>query len=74
MSLERKPFLDDFNKYLERRFNDEVEDKYKIEFSKFDFANVKKILTEHDFSEDRIESQFDKLRALKEERKQKTLF
>ena len=29
---------------------------------------------EHDFSEERIESQFDKLKDIKEQKKQKTLF
>ena len=51
-----------------------VDKKYKIEFKNFDFERVKKILMSYDFSEERIESQFDKLRQVKEASKQKTLF
>ncbi len=31
-------------------------------------------MSEHDFSEERIEKQFDKIREMKEASKQKTLF
>ncbi len=54
--------------------NPKIDNNYKIEFPKFDFVRVKKILIEHDFSEDRIESQFDKIREVFEQKKQKTLF
>jgi len=64
----------DWKQVFELIKNPNVDKKYKIDFPVFDFAKVKEILVEHDFSEDRIESQFEKLRALKEERKQKTLF
>ena len=51
-----------------------VDKKYKIEFGKFDFDKVKKILMKYEFSEQRIEKQFDKLRQASDKRKQKTLF
>lgn len=54
--------------------NPKVDKKYKIKFGKFDFEAVKRILGEHDFSEERIESQFQKIREHIEESKQKTLF
>jgi flap endonuclease-1 len=64
----------DWKEVFELIRNPDVDKSYKIDFPKFDFDNVKKILREHDFSEDRIESQFDKIRQLKEASKQKTLF
>lgn len=54
--------------------NPEVDKDYKIEFGKFDEDKVKSIMMEHEFSEQRIENQFEKLRELKEASKQKTLF
>jgi flap endonuclease-1 len=54
--------------------NPEVNRNYKIEFSNFDFAKVRKIMLEHDFSEERVESQFEKIRELEKSRKQRTLF
>lgn len=51
-----------------------VDKNYKIEFGKFDFDKVKKIMLEHDFSEERIESQFEKIRQINENKKQTTLF
>ena len=64
----------DWREIFELMKNPSVDEKYKIEFPKFDFAKVKSILMEHDFSEERIESQFEKLREIKEAKKQKTLF
>lgn len=52
----------------------EVDEKYKIEFPRFDEKKVLKILTEHDFSEERIKSQFEKFKEVLETRKQRTLF
>ena len=50
-------------------------DYYKeIEFPKIDHNKIKKILVEHDFSEERIEKQIEKLMDIKEKGKQKTLF
>lgn len=46
----------------------------KIKFPKFDEDKVKKILLEHDFSEERIDSALAKLNDAKEKGKQKTLF
>ncbi len=48
--------------------------KTEIVFPKVDEEKIKKILVEeHDFSEDRVEKQFEKLRKVREERKQKGL-
>lgn len=48
--------------------------KADFKFGKVDEAKIKKILVEnHDFSEDRVEKQLDKLRELKEKRKQNSL-
>jgi len=52
----------------------DIEKDYKIEFPRFDESMIKKILMEHDFSEERIESQFEKIREIKESKKQRTLF
>ena len=47
----------------------------EIKFGKIDEKKIKKILVdEHDFSEDRVNKQLEKLRKIKEERKQTTLF
>jgi len=46
----------------------------QIEFKDFDFDAVKEIMTEHDFSDERVEKQFDKIREQKEAAKQQTLF
>ncbi len=54
--------------------NPDIDKEYKIEFGKFDEKKVKKILVEHDFSGERVESQFEKFRHVLEKRKQKTLF
>ena len=51
-----------------------IDKDYKIEFPKMNFEKIKEILMEHDFSEERIESQLDKLREVKEAKKQRTLF
>jgi len=64
----------DWKEVFEELKNPEVDKKYKIEFPKFDEKKIKKILMEHDFSEERIENQLEKLREIKESRKQKTLF
>jgi hypothetical protein len=58
---------------LSQKYPD-VDKNYKIEFGQFDFDKVKKILMEHDFSEERINSQFEKVKDLKEKNKQRTLF
>ncbi len=72
---EGKYVLDfDWREVFELIKNPSVDKKYKIEFPKLDFARIKKILREHDFSDERIESQFEKLRELSETKKQKTLF
>ena len=48
--------------------------KAEIEFEKVDEEKIKKILVkEHDFSEERVDKQLEKLRELKEKKKQKGL-
>jgi flap endonuclease-1 len=49
--------------------------KENIKFPKVDEEEIKRLLVEeHDFSEDRVEKQLDKLRELKKRNQQKTLF
>ncbi len=64
----------DWKEIFELMSHPDVDEKYKIEFSKIDFAKIKDILMEHDFSEERIDTQLSKLRGLLEQKKQKTLF
>ncbi len=52
----------------------DVDEKYKIEFPKINFSKIKEILMEHDFSEERIDTQLSKLMGVMEGKKQKTLF
>ncbi len=50
-------------------------DNYKeIEFPKINHEKIKEILKEHDFSDERIDKQIEKLVNIKEKGKQKTLF
>ena len=64
----------DWKQIFDLMSDPEVNKDYKIEFGKFDFARVKEIMLEHDFSEERIESQFEKIKGLNEAKKQRTLF
>jgi len=64
----------DWKEIFELMKNPDVDKNYKIEFPKMDFGKIKSILMDHEFSEERIESQFDKLREVKEKGKQRTLF
>jgi flap endonuclease-1 len=64
----------DWKEIFELMKNPDVNKTLKIDFPKMDFDKIKKILMGHEFSEERIESQFDKLREVKEKNKQKTLF
>jgi flap endonuclease-1 len=64
----------DWKEIFELLKHPSVDKHYKIEFPKFNFDKVKEILLEHDFSDERIESQFEKLREVKEAKKQRTLF
>jgi flap endonuclease-1 len=64
----------DWKEVFELIKNPDVTKDYKIEFGKFDFEKVKQILLDYEFSEERIERQFDKIRELKEKSKQRTLF
>ncbi len=50
-------------------------ERIEVEFPKLDEKRIKEILVEeHDFSEERIEKQLDKLRDIKKKSSQKTLF
>ena len=51
-----------------------IDKSYTLNFPKFDEKKVKEILTKHDFSEERIEKQFEKIREANEKAKQRTLF
>lgn len=51
-----------------------VDKDVKINFPQIDKDKIKKILMEHDFSEERIEKQLERLREVKKKRAQKTLF
>jgi len=64
----------DWKEIFELMKNPDVDKNPKIEFPLMNFNKIKEILMEHDFSEERIESQFDKLRKVREKGKQKTLF
>jgi len=64
----------DWKEVFELIKNPEVDKNYKIEFPKMNFEKIKEILMEHDFSEERIDTQLSKLMSLKEQSKQKTLF
>jgi len=64
----------DWKQVFELIRNPSIDKDYKIEFKDFDFDKVKKIMTGHEFSDERIEKQFDKIRELKEAKKQQTLF
>jgi flap endonuclease-1 len=64
----------DWKEIFELMKNPNVDKNYKIEFGKFDFDKVKKIMRKYEFSEDRINSQFEKIRELNETKKQRTLF
>ena len=71
-----KRYKIDFNwkEVFELMKNPSVDDKYKITFPKINFAKIKEILLEHDFSEERVDNQLEKLREISEAKKQKTLF
>ncbi|MEK6885382.1 MAG: flap endonuclease-1 [Nanoarchaeota archaeon] len=72
---EGKYVLDfDWKEIYELMAHPDVSKDYKIEFPKIDFNKIKEILTEHDFSEERINTQLSKLMGLMEQKKQKTLF
>lgn len=64
----------DWREIFELMKNPSINKNYKIEFGKFNFTKVKEIMLEHDFSSERIESQFDKIREINEQKKQRTLF
>jgi flap endonuclease-1 len=54
--------------------NPNIDKKPKIEFPKINKEEIKEILMKHDFSEDRINNQLDKLEDVKKKAAQKTLF
>ena len=64
----------DWREIFELMKNPNVEKNCKIEFPKMDLGKIKEILMEHEFSEERINNQLEKLENLKEKQKQKTLF
>jgi flap endonuclease-1 len=52
----------------------ELDKEVEIEFPKIDENKIKKIMMEHDFSEERIDKQLKKLEEAKKQAEQKTLF
>ncbi|PIZ82544.1 flap structure-specific endonuclease, partial [Candidatus Pacearchaeota archaeon CG_4_10_14_0_2_um_filter_05_32_18] len=52
----------------------DVKRNLDIEFPKINPDKIRKILTERDFSEERVDKQIDRLLNIKEKNKQKTLF
>jgi flap endonuclease-1 len=51
-----------------------VDKEYKIEFPKIDKEKIKEMLMKHEFSEERINSQLDKIDEIKKKAAQRTLF
>jgi len=64
----------DWKQVYELMKNPKVNKDYKLDFGKFDEDKVKEILVNHDFSDARIESQFEKLKDAKSKQSQRTLF
>ncbi len=54
--------------------NPDILKRVKVKMPKLNQEEIKKILLEHDFSEDRVDSALQKLNKAKEEQKQQTLF
>ena len=70
-----KPFDFEWQKIFQLFESPSVTKKYDLKFKVIDEKKVIKILCDdHDFSEERIESQFEKFRDVIEKNKQKTLF
>ncbi len=64
----------DWQEIFQQFHKHEVIDVESFDFKKFDERKIKEILVgKHDFSEDRVEKQLDKLRKLEEEKKQSDL-
>jgi flap endonuclease-1 len=70
---ERYDFIFDWQEVFKQFHEYEVSALEDLEFKKADEEKVKKILLGHDFSENRIDSGLQKLRALEESKKQKGL-
>jgi hypothetical protein len=51
-----------------------VDKNAKISFPKINLEKIKALMLSHDFSEDRINNQLEKLRVIEESKKQRTLF
>lgn len=54
--------------------NPKVDKSVKIEFPKINKEKIREILLKHEFSEERIKNQLDKLDEIKKQKEQKTLF
>jgi len=68
-----KPVEFDWKPIYELFKKPSVTDDYKLKFEKIDRDKVKKILTRHDFSEERIDSAIDKVYDIKKKKSQKDL-
>lgn len=54
--------------------NPKIDEKVKIEFPKIDPEKIKELLMKYEFSENRIDSQLEKLEKIKSDAAQRTLF
>jgi flap endonuclease-1 len=70
---ERYNFIFDWQEVFKQFHEYEYSPENNIEFKEVNETNVKKILLSHEFSENRIESGLQKLRKIKESKKQKGL-
>lgn len=64
----------DWKEIYEEIVNPKVHQRVKIEFPKINKEEIRNILRKYEFSEERINSQLDKLDELKKAKAQKTLF
>jgi flap endonuclease-1 len=75
LQLEKQENKFDWQEIFSLFKNPDVEKKIEIEFPKLDERKIKEILVdEHDFSEERVDNQLEKLREEQDKKKQKTLF
>mgnify|MGYP005625416213 CR=1 FL=1 len=72
-SIDKYNFIFDWQEVFKQFHEYETSTNEEPVFKKADEENVKRILLDHDFSENRIDSGLEKLRKLEEEKKQKGL-
>jgi flap endonuclease-1 len=72
--MEKQENKFDWQEIFELFHKPEIIKNPEINFPKLDRENIRKILLDRDFSEERIDNQLEKLDEIKEKNKQKTLF